>query len=347
MKKEISTTKGLIAIFGAAVILFGAAMTYYVRMAPTTYDYEIQGSTVAKKTTASTATATDATKDWKTYTNSKYGFSFKYPNDWSSPEAVSSAVAGNRLSMVTKNTNKDAAITIEVLNNTYSSISDWVSAKNNIEGGGPKFTEKNITVGGIAGKELNESRGLTTNIGIIKDSYIFTISLVSEEASKTRTVDNATYRNILSTFQFITPTNTTTPATSTTDTTTAAWKSYKNTDYGFGLTFTDPWEGYKMKAVDLEGTVKTFYVNVPTKDPLYVSETSTAYAGYAAPFAIGVIEKSKWQDDEIFARDFGSKVGEKGDYIFTSSQWQACPTDLCSSDITNSLKIVMDSFTVL
>ena len=27
-------------------------------------------------------TAEDPTKDWKSYTNSKYGFSFKYPRDW-------------------------------------------------------------------------------------------------------------------------------------------------------------------------------------------------------------------------------------------------------------------------
>jgi hypothetical protein len=137
----------------------------------------------------------------------------------------------------------------------------------------------------------------------------------------------------------------TTPTTTQTDA--ADWKAYVNSTYGFGLTFTDPWKGYKLKAVDLEGTVKTFYVNVPTTDSLHASETSTAYAGYAAPFAIGVIEKSKWQDDELFARDFGSKVGEKGDYVFTSSRWQACPTDLCSGGISSSLKAVMDSFQVL
>ena len=39
LKKEISTTKGLIAIFGATVVLFGGAFTYYYRTAPTTYDY--------------------------------------------------------------------------------------------------------------------------------------------------------------------------------------------------------------------------------------------------------------------------------------------------------------------
>lgn len=55
LKKEISTTKGLIAIFGAAVVLFGGAFTYYYRTAPTIYDYEVQSSVAVKKATKTTA----------------------------------------------------------------------------------------------------------------------------------------------------------------------------------------------------------------------------------------------------------------------------------------------------
>ena len=43
-------------------------------------------ATNAKLKTATATTSTtktiDATADWKTYTNSTYGFSFKYPSDW-------------------------------------------------------------------------------------------------------------------------------------------------------------------------------------------------------------------------------------------------------------------------
>lgn len=38
-------------------------------------------TTVASATTT-TATTTDETANWKTYTNDEYGFSFKYPGDW-------------------------------------------------------------------------------------------------------------------------------------------------------------------------------------------------------------------------------------------------------------------------
>lgn len=125
----------------------------------------------------------------------------------------------------------------------------------------------------------------------------------------------------------------------------ADWKAYRNDTYGFGITFTDPWKGYKLKPVDLAGALKTFYVNVPTTDPFHADENEMHYGGYAAPFAISVFNKSEWQDDEMFARDFGSKVGENDSYIFTGSSWQACPTDLCESAIASSITAVMDSFT--
>jgi len=75
-KREISTTWGLIAIFGAAVLLFGGALTYYYQMSPTTHDYEVSPYVPAKKV------STDATKDWKTYENAKYGFGLIFADEW-------------------------------------------------------------------------------------------------------------------------------------------------------------------------------------------------------------------------------------------------------------------------
>lgn len=39
-------------------------------------------ATVSATTSASATASTTSTADWKTYTNSEYGFSFKYPKDW-------------------------------------------------------------------------------------------------------------------------------------------------------------------------------------------------------------------------------------------------------------------------
>lgn len=122
-----------------------------------------------------------------------------------------------------------------------------------------------------------------------------------------------------------------------------AWKNYTNADYGFHLTFTDGWTGYKVKKVALEGLVAAYYVNIPTSDPLYATATDSTYAGYAAPFCIGVMNKSEWTGDEMQVRDFGDKVGENATYVFTSSRWQATPTDVKAS-ITSTLAAVMSSF---
>lgn len=44
----------------------------------------------ATPATTPTTTSTSATADWKTYTNSTYGFSFKYPKDWTVKESSDS-----------------------------------------------------------------------------------------------------------------------------------------------------------------------------------------------------------------------------------------------------------------
>lgn len=94
-KKTISTSKGLIIVFAAAVILFGGAYTRATYTDPLDYD---SGSfnLVSKSNRNSNANAninanTNANgnqntsseiSDWLTYTNDTYGFSFKYPKEW-------------------------------------------------------------------------------------------------------------------------------------------------------------------------------------------------------------------------------------------------------------------------
>ncbi len=44
--------------------------------------------TTASATTSTSATAADETASWKTYTNDKYGFSFKYPNTYTATDEL-------------------------------------------------------------------------------------------------------------------------------------------------------------------------------------------------------------------------------------------------------------------
>ncbi|TSC92370.1 MAG: hypothetical protein CEN89_735 [Candidatus Berkelbacteria bacterium Licking1014_7] len=50
---------------------------------------QVSSAAIATTTPSSTTSATaDATANWKTYTNSTYGFSFKYPSDWTATEST-------------------------------------------------------------------------------------------------------------------------------------------------------------------------------------------------------------------------------------------------------------------
>lgn len=365
MKREIKSSTAWIIIAAAVVLLFGGALSWAYYGEPNDYDYSNGGTLSQQKTET---TAVDETADWKTYEVSDLKLSFKYPVSWGDA-SLSSNKADTGSSKTIKFTKSNVTAGYAStdfsagrsgafyeginINKNISKIKDCASYKQYSQSEGLK-TCKDILVGSnTIGMVLTydfPAEGMIT--GPYTMAYYFTgnaqIPVIGLETPDVSTVITSIFENIIKSVKKSTTLTNVPAATTNTSTTTAvAWKTYENTDYGFGLTFTDVWEGYKLKAVDLDGTVKTFYVNVPTKDPIYASETSTAYAGYAAPFAISVIEKSKWQDDELFARDFGSKVGEKGNYVFASSSWQACPTDLCNGDITSSLKTVMDSFKVL
>ncbi len=77
----------LVVLF-AGISLF--TTWYYYDQASSAFDDSVTffGINVGKNKTINTSTtaSTSETADWKTYTNSAYGFSFKYPKDWTASE---------------------------------------------------------------------------------------------------------------------------------------------------------------------------------------------------------------------------------------------------------------------
>lgn len=115
-----------------------------------------------------------------------------------------------------------------------------------------------------------------------------------------------------------------------------AWKTYKNTEYGFQLTFTDAWEGYRViKGSTTNGSSSgdeypNYYIELPTSDPAYKT-------GYALPFSITVytlevFEKLKGIDYE---RAKNGELGRNSNYIFTNNNgtWQDIPKDLVNKGL--------------
>ena len=82
-KKQIKISTGILIVLAAAVIIGGGAIAYFYVMSPTSWDYMGQKTAVHKSSNANTNTSNtnSATVDWKTYTNSTYGFGLTFPNN--------------------------------------------------------------------------------------------------------------------------------------------------------------------------------------------------------------------------------------------------------------------------
>ncbi len=162
---------------------------------------------VLKPTPIATSTPTpDPTANWKTYTSTKYGFSFKYPNDF-----INKEISNN--SFILSVGSKDYSLSLKTdLNlNIYTSevkdikrLFDTKKQNVNINGVGPYTAYLRSTQS--AGGEFSFLR----TILIPTSSYIIDLSLSPKDEDnfeKTETLAD----QILSTFKFTEPDTTCTP----------------------------------------------------------------------------------------------------------------------------------------
>jgi len=118
--------------------------------------------------------------------------------------------------------------------------------------------------------------------------------------------------------------------------------NYKNTQYGFQITFPKTWAGYKFFEKNIDGAI-VFYLGLPTSQAGW---TSTGVdAGYSSLFAIDVYTKAQWATVSAEEGPKPVKLGEKGDYVFAWSQAQATPKDL--EKRFSEIKSVIDTFKIL
>jgi hypothetical protein len=130
------------------------------------------------------------------------------------------------------------------------------------------------------------------------------------------------------------------------ETTTATdWKVYKNTQYGFQLTFPESWKGYKFYAQSIDGTTQTWYVELPTTDANYVKAESTHEAGYYSLFAISAYTQDQWAALQGEEGPKPTQIGTSGNYVFAYSPAQAGPSDISSK--TADVKTIIATFKAL
>ena len=115
---------------------------------------------------------------------------------------------------------------------------------------------------------------------------------------------------------------------------TADWQTYKNNEYGFEITFSDAWKGYKAEEEEtIGGIAETIVIQLPTKDPKW------ANSGYmATPLKILVYTPQTWP--MASSDNFSPKYITKNDkYVFAYTTWQDAPSDL-GGNIEKALDIL-------
>ena len=121
--------------------------------------------------------------------------------------------------------------------------------------------------------------------------------------------------------------------------------TYKNTDYGFQMTFPETWKEYKFLEKTIEGATKTWYVELPTNDPAWAVGTSTNDAGYVSLFAISALTDAQWQAMDSGEMNTNTLIEKVGNYNFTYSHAQAGATDI-GTTVSGLVKSIITTFKV-
>gem|GEM_PF-1705763 len=182
-------------------------------------------------TAVNTNTTVIPTADWKTYTNTTYGFNFRYPSEFN--------VGGVQTSQRASFTNETMGdISVDVSNKQYSA-DDLTSGQN-------EFSDVvQATVGpksGYAYSYADAGCGMRYYRLPLTGATLF-ISFGSCETN-TEPMSKQLEAQVLSTFVF-------------TDVT-ADWKTYTNTKYGFSIKYPSTWVKVEVNSASLDGKPLVF-----------------------------------------------------------------------------------------
>lgn len=187
----------LLTLLGSGVVFGGGA--YYlatVQNTPETVDTTQTTVRATKKPTANptnsnaiiatASTTADETANWKTYTNTKYGFFFKYPETMDDPKTL--GISGDLAGIESSN------FSTYIKNDNYGRTGEASSLIFNIYE--PSTEDKNLTLDQFVTKTVrNESSKQTTTIGgekAIRVSFVNGGYTLGEQG---KSYDSATVEN--------------------------------------------------------------------------------------------------------------------------------------------------------
>jgi hypothetical protein len=164
-----------------------------------------------QKTVIPTPTPTPGSIDilnWKTYTNVKYNFTFKYLPDLNPKETAESSYGDARRLRIDLVNNKTIAYSVEVLNAGSQNINDFMSNGFYQQvGSGPSHIKKDVINNQTVYRffmEVPDTNGLsgTPNILFQNNSIAIVISASLKEGNPEEILNDKALNEIASTFRF-------------------------------------------------------------------------------------------------------------------------------------------------
>lgn len=117
------------------------------------------------------------------------------------------------------------------------------------------------------------------------------------------------------------------------------WKIYKNTKYGFQMTFPESWKGYRLFEVTTSwgsnGTATTFYISLPTTSKTWKEDGISS--GYASVFAMSIFSHSQWDKISVEEGPKPTYINKNSQNVFAYGYAQDSPEDLIgkAGDVKN------------
>ena len=106
----------------------------------------------------------------------------------------------------------------------------------------------------------------------------------------------------------------------------ADWHTYKNNEYGFEITFTDAWKGYKLEKENIIGGIADVIdIQLPTKDQKWAR-----FDYLATSLKILIYTPQTWS---MISKDILSPnyITKNDKYVFAYILWQDVPSDFGGS----------------
>jgi len=140
----------------------------------------------------------DATANWKSYTNTFFNYSYKYPNDWDAITAESSELRNLGWSFFGPDPNSNGGLGgVEIF--PYSKTIDEYLNENEQQAEVKYLSKSGLTINGIKGVMVQYEGFPVSGYGFLfkKSGYVVNIQVGSRE-----TKDVEVFNQILSTFKF-------------------------------------------------------------------------------------------------------------------------------------------------